>query len=491
MAAFGPGCSAVTEAGGNAGAGAQPRIRLEGIKEEDPVSATGQTVDFPRWDGGLKVKQESEELLTPCWETQCQEEEELLKTREAPCSGCGVPVLPEEPTPWDDPKAFLASFEQVGKACRWPKADWVSRLFPALAGEAKQAFEKMEVGDRGDYGKVKATILQRDAMRREKERQHFRRFCYREAEGPKGVCHHLQGLCHQWLKVEQHTKEQILEALILEQFLTILPPEMQTWVRARNPETCSQAVALAEEFLEKEKQKLQIPAPVEEQAMRISKEGQQEMEVRPAGREIKLESVEDASLLVSRKANENEWHPLQWDNEEKVEVRRITLGEAEQNFSQHWVVGEATANESKLRLEEYHSRGAVQSKPRETPMLHAGGLKDKRKNVCADCGKSFQWNSRLLIHRRLHTGEKPYKCIFCGKDFRRSAHLYQHHRIHTGEKPYKCADCGKSFNDKSTFLKHRRTHTGDKPYKCTSCGKSFIQSSHLSRHLRTHAGEKV
>ena len=31
--------------------------------------------------------------------------------------------------------------------------------------------------------------------------------------------------------------------------------------------------------------------------MRISKEGQQEMEVRPSGREIKLESVEDASLL--------------------------------------------------------------------------------------------------------------------------------------------------------------------------------------------------
>ncbi|ETE57018.1 SCAN domain-containing protein 3, partial [Ophiophagus hannah] len=129
---------------------------------------------------------------------------------------------PEEPTPWDDPKGFLASFEQVAEACRWPRKEWAARLLPALRREAEQAFGNLEARDRQDYGKVKAAILHRDALSREKRRQHFRRFRYQEAEGPRGVYNRLQALCRQWLK---------------------------SWVRERGPACCAQAVALAEDFL--------------------------------------------------------------------------------------------------------------------------------------------------------------------------------------------------------------------------------------------------
>uniref|UniRef100_A0A8D2LC62 SCAN box domain-containing protein n=1 Tax=Varanus komodoensis TaxID=61221 RepID=A0A8D2LC62_VARKO len=126
----------------------------------------------------------------------------------------------------------------------------------------RAAFSGLAAQDRQDYGKVKAAILRGDAMSREKQRQHFRHFCYQEAEGPRGVYSRLQELCSQWLKVERHSKEQILETLILEQFLSILPQEMQSWVRGNGPETCSHAVALAESFLQQqqanEKQKQQV-----------------------------------------------------------------------------------------------------------------------------------------------------------------------------------------------------------------------------------------
>ncbi|XP_063152372.1 uncharacterized protein LOC134492132 [Candoia aspera] len=171
--------------------------------------------------------------------------QEFLKARNLPHSV----GLQRDSGPWDDAKAFLISFEQVAEACQWPRAEWMARLLPALSGEAKEAFNGLETGDQEDYGKVKAAILRGAALKMEAQRQHFRQFRYQEIEDPRRVYSHLRELCHQWLKPERHTKEQILELLVLEQFLAILPPEIQSWVRECGPENCVQTAVLAEDFL--------------------------------------------------------------------------------------------------------------------------------------------------------------------------------------------------------------------------------------------------
>ncbi|KAG3288823.1 piggyBac transposable element derived 1, transcript variant X9 [Ictidomys tridecemlineatus] len=77
-------------------------------------------------------------------------------------------------------------------------------------------------------------------------RLRFRQFCYQEAPGPREALTQLRELCQQWLRPEMHTKEQILELLVLEQFLTILPKELQAWMQTYSLQSGEEAVTMLE-----------------------------------------------------------------------------------------------------------------------------------------------------------------------------------------------------------------------------------------------------
>ncbi|PNI89772.1 ZSCAN21 isoform 2 [Pan troglodytes] len=79
-------------------------------------------------------------------------------------------------------------------------------------------------------------------------RQRFRQFGYHDTPGPREALSQLRVLCCEWLRPEIHTKEQILELLVLEQFLTILPQELQAWVQEHCPESAEEAVTLLEDL---------------------------------------------------------------------------------------------------------------------------------------------------------------------------------------------------------------------------------------------------
>ncbi|XP_053865574.1 uncharacterized protein LOC128826353 [Malaclemys terrapin pileata] len=491
---------------------------------KDPVVAPPITVT-PRWSRIRlhQVKTEPQEGMS--------QQRQVLQARQtspeivsAPDPALGNPQLPQL-EPEDDIEVYLASFERLAEACHWPRREWVTRLLPSLTGKAQQAISSLDARDARDYGKVKAAILRGCNISTEMQRLHFRQFRYQEAKGPREVCSRLRELSHRWLKPEIRTKEQIMELLILEQFLTILPEEIQSWVWVRHPETCAQAVSLAEDFQLGQReagvweQQVTVRVKVEE----VTPEESETPEALWESPSSQLEPPQPNTTWGSQEevewskyklphAPEEEMEALQETAGARILSRAENLGEQENldlARTSQGGSGESVAcrleREEACKRQKRNSAGNERIPPRVFPQLPAQGtpgavkdLKSQASSVnrmekphrCRDCGERFWEKQDLMAHGRVHEKDRPYPCPECGKSFNRLTHLRTHQRTHTGVKPYSCGECGKSFGHLSTLTTHQRLHTGERPYSCAECGKTFTNPSDLNKHQRSHTGER-
>ncbi|XP_037674868.1 zinc finger and SCAN domain-containing protein 22 isoform X1 [Choloepus didactylus] len=374
----------------------------------------------------------------------------------------------------------------------------------------------------------------------EAARLQFRRFRYREAAGPREALARLRELCRLWLRPEARSKEQMLELLVLEQFLDALPPEVQAWVGARCPGSSEEAAALVEDLTRALGDRVLLaegsefpsdgnfgdgwtgtePLTARSQGSASPKPGQVEKcKLKPQYGALGCSKEPDSSrgpqLLGWEPGPEPAQASCKQDDSEGLEPPVTVTGTLVEDVSLGPPFGDAGEPKGSSERwaglsEEAWTKSVVQETAfRKTSGPHKGALTDEPSHGCSASGTSPNmwpdWASQEKTPSEekfdsldgygtepphTHSERKSSKCGECGKKFRSPSALEIHQKSHSRKTPYTCSECGKGFGRSTHLAQHQVVHTGAKPHKCKECGKAFSRITHLTQHQRIHTGEK-
>ncbi|ELW62702.1 Zinc finger and SCAN domain-containing protein 5B [Tupaia chinensis] len=364
--------------------------------------------------------------------------------------------------------------------------------------------------------------------------QLFRAYSCSEEVDPIKNLQNMVELCYLWLRPDLHTKEQILDKLVMEQVMISMPLALQVLVMETGVETCKD---LEEMLRNKPKEK-------PESWSIVTLEGQ-EFLVRNSGvqmSEAKASDMDDVIDLTTKcRSSVSEVKPAKRQDGQALQklpgTDELSRGQEEALLGNIPAEGEAEGLgpqqhlENELRKDRKEMTGWKGQQPQHPEGPDSVRAEDGKKpqeetslqNVNGNPLSSYALKREISTQkanrgdvqslRRSKRRKSDSTCIAQGAsqgatdwDTRECPGHMELNSVNlpSTEEPaghfidhkiprltlYTCQVCAKAFHFKSELIIHQRTHTGETPFKCKSRGKGFLQPSDLRAHQQIHTGEK-
>ncbi|XP_023444549.1 zinc finger protein 483 [Dasypus novemcinctus] len=375
------------------------------------------------------------------------------------------------------------------------------------------------------------TILSGDATDPESLRQRFRWFHYSEEDGPRKALTQLWELCTQWLRPDIHTKEQILELLVFEQFLTILPGEVRIWVKSQHPENSEEVVTLIEDLTQDLEEKEEPCSQDSATSQEGNPEEDKMVAVLPNAEPRESMTFKDVAVNFTR----GEWKRLepfqkelykevQLENFRNLEFLGFPVSRLDLISQLMWVEipsllekevskGSGPENDPRCELKESIPNHDIFMEESSLDKIIERYLRADPYNLMEESWECYgrlekdqsnQEDSQVAVmekktHGRANKDEKfggslsirsvldPEKNAF-GKNFRQTSDIIKHLRVYLRKKSRRHNEGKKSFSFHSDLILNRKEHTGEKPRKCNEGGKVL---SHSSSHIELQKHRKI
>nr|XP_024093611.2 zinc finger and SCAN domain-containing protein 5B isoform X2 [Pongo abelii] len=364
----------------------------------------------------------------------------------------------------------------------------------------------------------------------------FRMFSCPEESDPIQALRKLTELCHLWLRPDLHTKEQILDMLVMEQFMISMPQELQVLVKVNGVQSCkdledllrnnrrpkkwSVVNLLGKEYLmlNSDVEMAEAPASVRDDPRDMSSqrassvnhmcpgEGQASRELQTLPRVPALSRRQGEDFLLHKsidiKGDPKSPRPKQTLEKDLKENREenpgLTSPEPQLPKSPTDLV---RAKEEK----EPQKRASVENMDADTSSAcvvereastHSGNRGDalnlsspkRSKPDASSISQEEPQGETTPVGNRESPGQAEINPVHSPGPAGPVSHP-------DGQEakalpPFACDVCNKSFKYFSQLSIHRRSHTGERPFQCDLCRKCFLQPSDLRVHQRVHTGER-